>query len=91
MLPLVKSRYRAKAVAWALGEASTGTPQIGIEFEVQDGDQKGERISGYYFLSDNAADYTLEKMRNCGWTGTDISEELVGLDGNVVELRYYAT
>ena len=86
MLPMLKARYRAKAKSWALGEASTGTPQIGIEFEVQEGDHIGERISGYFFLSDNAADYTLEKMRTCGWTGNDISEELVGLDANMVEL-----
>ena len=74
MLPMLKSRYRARAKSWALGEASTGTPQVGVEFEVEDGDHKGERISGYFALSDLAADYTLEKLRNCGWTGSDISE-----------------
>lgn len=74
MLPMEKARYRAKAVAWSLGEASTGTPQVGVEFEVQDGDHKGERISGYFALSDAAAEYTLEKLRNCGWTGSDIGE-----------------
>jgi len=74
MLPMLKARYRARAKSWALGEASTGTPQVGVEFEVEDGDHKGERISGYFFLSDNAADYTLEKLRNCGWTGLDLSE-----------------
>jgi hypothetical protein len=74
MLPMEKGRYRAKAVAWQLGEASTGTPQVGVEFAIEDGDHKGERISGYFALSDAAAEYTLEKLRNCGWTGNDITE-----------------
>lgn len=90
-LPMEKSRYRAKAVSWDLGEASTGTPQAGIEFEIQDGDHKGERISGYFALSDAAAEYTLEKLRNCGWTGSDIGDLLdkvvsATMAANVVEL-----
>lgn len=91
MLPMQKSRYRAKAVSWQLGEASTGTPQVGVEFEVQDGENQGERISGYFALSDAAAEYTLEKLRNCGWTGTDIGEldgpgASASMKANVVEL-----
>lgn len=91
MLPMTKARYQARAVSWSLGEASTGTPQVGVEFEVQDGDHKGERIAGYFALSDAAAEYTLEKLRNCGWTGTDIGElespENSGsMAANVVEL-----
>jgi hypothetical protein len=74
MLPMEKGRYSARAVSWQLGEAGTGTPQVGIEFRIEDGDQKGERISGYFALSDAAAEYTLQKLRNCGWRGTDISE-----------------
>ncbi len=86
MLPMMKARYRAKAKSWALGEASTGTPQVGIEFVIEEGDHRGEWITGYFFLTDAAGDRTLETMRLCGWTGTDVSEELVGLDANIVEL-----
>src|SRR4051812_31922480 len=91
MLPMQKARYRAKAVSWQLGEASTGTPQVGIEFEVQDGEHQGERISGYFALSDAAAKYTLEKVRNCGWTGNDICElddatASASMAANIVEL-----
>jgi hypothetical protein len=91
MLPMEKGRYSARAVSWQLGEAGTGTPQVGIEFRIEDGDQKGERISGYFALSDAAAEYTLQKLRNCGWRGTDISElddaELsASMAANLVEL-----
>lgn len=91
MLPMTKSRYRAKAVSWALGRAGTGTPQVGIEFELQDGDHKGERISGYFSLTDAAAEYTLEKLINCGWTGTEVGElddpkASASMTANVVEL-----
>lgn len=90
MLPMEKGRYRAKATEWQLGEASTGTPQIGVTFEVIEGDHKGDRISGYFALSDAAAEYTLEKVRNCGWTGSDIteldSETAVGMGSKIVEL-----
>lgn len=91
MLPMTKSRYRAKAVIWALGKAGTGTPQVGIEFEVQDGDHKGERIIDYFSLTDAAADYTLEKLINCGWTGTELAElddpkASASMAANVVEL-----
>lgn len=86
MLPMLKARYRAKAKSWAVGEASTGTPQVGIEFVIEEGDHRGEWISGYFFLTDAACDRTLETLRLCGWTGTDVSEEMFGLDANIVEL-----
>lgn len=91
MLPMMKARYRARAKSWALGAAGTGMPQVGVEFEVDDGDHKGERISGYFALSDAAAEYTLEKLVNCGWTGTDLAElndpaASATMGANVVEL-----
>jgi hypothetical protein len=86
MLPMEKARYRARATAWDLGEASTGAPQVAIEFEVVEGDQKGERITKYCFLTDAAAEYTLAALRTCGWTGNDLADGLPGLDKNVVEI-----
>ena len=91
MLPMLKARYRARAKSWALGEASTGTPQVGVEFEIEDGDHKGERINGYFFLSDNAAEYTLEKLVTCGWTGTELGElgdpfASASMGANLIEL-----
>lgn len=90
-LPMEKARYSARAKHWQLGAAGTGTPQVGVEFEVEDGDQKGERISGYFALSDAAADYTLQKLRNCGWTGNDVfelenPEKSASMAANLVEI-----
>lgn len=91
MLPMEKMRLRAKAVSWGLGKAGNGMPQAGVEFEVNDGDHKGERINGYFALSDAAAEYTLEKLCNCGWTGTELHElddpkASASMGANVVEL-----
>lgn len=90
MLPMEKSRYRGRAKVWQLGAAGTGTPQVGVELEVEEGDYKGERISTYLALSDAAADYTLQKLRNLGWTGTDIfdledPEKSASMAANLVE------
>jgi hypothetical protein len=86
MLPMEKSALSREATAWDLGEASTGAPQVAIEFEVVEGDQKGERITKYCFLTDAAAEYTLAALRICGWTGNDLADGLPGLDKNVVEI-----
>lgn len=85
MLPLQKAYYRAKAKSWDLGQAETGTDQVAIEFEVVEGDFRGSRITWYGFFTDKTEERTLESLRICGWTGTDLSN-LTGLDANVVEI-----
>lgn len=76
-------KYRAKAREWALGDASTGTKQIGISFDLLD--HAPESITYYGFFTDAALEYTIANMRLCGWQGADLSD-LSGLDAREVVL-----
>lgn len=70
-------KYRARAVEWGIGEAGTGTMQVGVVFELLDFEPV-EYITWYGFLSDRALEYTLKDLRTLGWQGADITE----LDNN---------
>jgi hypothetical protein len=84
-MELENGKYRAKAVTgqWGIGKAGTGTPQVGIQFELLD--RGGESITWYGFLSDKALPVTVKALRACGWEGADLSD-LTGLDTHEVTL-----
>lgn len=75
---------RAKAVSWALGQANTGTPQVGVEFELLDADGR-PHITWYGFFTDKTLERTVESLRHMGWEGCDL-DQLDGLDRNEVYL-----
>jgi hypothetical protein len=75
--------YRAKAKSWDLGTAGSGTPQVGIEFELLD--HAGQSITYYGFLTDKALPHAVKAMRSCGWQGADLAD-LSGMDANEVVL-----
>jgi hypothetical protein len=67
--------YRAKVVSKDFNEAKTGTIQLVIGFEVtQEGDQKGNTITGFFPCTENSMSYTVEKMRALGWKGVDLDD-----------------
>lgn len=67
-------KYRAKARTWALGESSNKTPEIAVEFEITaKGDYEGRSITWHGYLTEKAFKRTIESLRNCGWTGDDLS------------------
>jgi hypothetical protein len=76
--------FRGKAKSWALAKASTGTPQVAVEFEVfiEGG---STRRTWYGFLTDKTLENTVESLRAMGWQGEDLSQ-LEGLDANEVDL-----
>ncbi len=76
--------HKARAVSWALG-GERGKEQIAIMFEILEGHLQGRKTTAYLSFSDAAVDYTMEKMRNCGW-GSDSLAELDSLGNNEVEL-----
>jgi len=85
----LKGRYKAKAQEWGLGQSSKGTEQVGVLFELTEGDAKGIRITWYGSFSEAAAAFTLKGLRACGWEGTDVLEletAHAGLDKNEVSL-----
>lgn len=73
-------KYRARAVEGDYGVAQTGTEQVAILFELLD---TGEQITWYGYLSDRAADRTIESLITCGVTDL---QTLAGLGSEEVEL-----
>ena len=68
--------YRAIAMSAQLGKAGTGTPQVAIAFQTED----GQHITAFCYLSEKAADRTMESLRLCGWEGDDV-RDLSGVNG----------
>lgn len=86
----LNGQYRARAVDCGLGEASTGSEQVAVAFEiVEEGDGLGSRIITWYgYFTEKALEQTVRGLRAAGWKGTDISElasfETAGLTNEVV-------
>lgn len=72
--PAHNSRHKVKCIAHTWGEASTGTPQIGVLCEVTEGDCKGYMTTWYGSITKDAAEYTIRGMRALGFQGIDITK-----------------
>ena len=84
MSNIPNGKYRAKAKEWLLTEiGANATPAVSVDFVFSDPELGKIIWDGW--LTDAAADRTLEALRYCGWEGTDIND-LQGLDANEVEL-----
>ncbi len=84
---LPKGKHRARARDWSIGEAGTGTKQIGVDFDLLD--RPGECQPWYGYFTEKALDSTMKALRAMGWTGYDLSELADrggGLDTNEVIL-----
>lgn len=74
-------RYKAKAIDWKLGVTSNGNEQIGVLFQLDD----GQTLTWYGHFTEKTAERTLESLEHMGWDGVDITNP-VGLDANDVQL-----
>lgn len=72
MARIGNGRHVAVARAWEFGEASTGKAQVGVEFEILEGEDAGEFITWYGFFTDDTEQRTLEALRYAGWQGDDL-------------------
>lgn len=66
--------WKARARESALGTASTGREQIGIDFEILEGPNVGHHITWYGYFTEETWERTIESLRTCGWGGSDLSE-----------------
>ena len=57
-------------------------PQVSVGFE----NSAGDYITYYGSLSDRAISYTVERLRNCGWEGDDLST-IGSIVGNVADIK----
>ena len=86
--------YRARATKALLAQIGANkTPALQVVFQIIDeGPAQGETIRWDGWLTDKAADRTIEALGHCGWTGDDVSvfakdgAPLQGMDLNDVEL-----
>jgi hypothetical protein len=79
-----EGRHPARAVSWQLSTVGKNeTPCEEIEFEITDGEAKGERIVWNGWLTPAAMEFTVKALRTCGWKGDDI-ENIEALDSPVI-------
>lgn len=71
--------YRAVAREWDFGFVNNDPdrPQVGVLFELLDGDFQGRTVQWYGFFTPKTEERTLESLRHCGWSSADI----IALDG----------
>jgi len=84
---LPKGKHRARAREWVIGEAGTGTKQVGVDFDLLD--RVGESQPWYGYFTEKALESTVKALRAMGWQGSDVSEldnHGGGLDANEVVL-----
>lgn len=72
---LANGEYEATAIPEesTLGESSSGTPRIEVQFYVQTPvESHGQKIIWYGYLTPAAMPRTVEALRTMGWTGNDL-------------------
>ena len=77
--------YRGQAIKGSeqYGQTKNGNDQIVIDLNLLD---IGEKVSTFLVFTDKAAEYSLDRLRACGWKGDDLSN-LDGIDANEVEVE----
>lgn len=77
MSNLTPGKFRARPVNAQLGTSDNGKDFIAISFDVDFEDGSVEGITAYqYFSTEGAAKQSIKALRNCGWTGDDLSADL---------------
>lgn len=86
--------YRGRGIAGSeqLGFTSNGNEQIVIDLTIKvpmAGDVEDDvRVSSkLIFASDKQASWNIDRLKTMGWQGTDLSQPLVGIDANEVDVE----
>jgi len=74
--------YKGRGIAGSeqYGHTSKGNPQIAIDLATNAG-----RLTTFLYFSDEAAPFSIERLRALGWEGDDLSS-LVGIDRHEVDV-----
>lgn len=76
---LTNGTWKARGCEALLGEASTGSKQIGVDLQLLEGPDQGKHITWYGYFSDATFERTIESLQLLGWEGDDLSD-LRGID-----------
>lgn len=74
-----EGRFRARGIEGAWGHSKSGTEQVAVLFELED----GARLTWYGYLTEKTAERTMNSLIACGVTDL---ETLEGLGNDEVEL-----
>lgn len=77
--------YRARPLEAVLTYTAAGNEQVHISFELLDDGFEGKYLTYFGSFSEKAQEHTFKALRNCGWTGVDLSD-LSGLNADEVSL-----
>lgn len=82
---IAAGNYRGRAIKGSeqYGQTKNGNDQIVIDLDLLD---IGEKVSTFLVFTDKAAQFSLDRLRACGWTGDDLSK-LDGIDANEVDVE----
>jgi hypothetical protein len=81
--------YVCKAKRWGYELTEKRKLRLAIEYEVLEGERKGQAIYDDLYITEAALPRTVEVLRTLGWVGKDLSEVDAGkggLDANAVQL-----
>ncbi len=69
-----KGFFNAEITDHGFGKSESGTEYLAVKFlTMLEGEKVGE-ITGFFFLTDKAAEYTVQKIRAMGYTGDDLRD-----------------
>lgn len=76
--------YKGRAIAGQeqYGESTNGKPELLLRFNVP---ELNRQLTAPLYFSAEAAPYSIQRLRACGWEGSDFSN-LKGIDKNEVDL-----
>lgn len=67
-------KYLARPRTAVLSESKGGNDQVNVGLVIDEGEYKGEIVYAYLSFTGAAEQYSIEKLRNCGWTGKDMND-----------------
>lgn len=76
--------YPGRAIAGSeqYGRTSGGHDQIVLDLDIP---SLGRKLTTFLTFSDASAQYSLDRLRACGWAGDDVTN-LAGIDANEVDI-----
>src|ERR1017187_5857158 len=73
---------------WAqFGESKNGNPEMIVDIDLKlDDAGNTRRVSTPLYFSAEAAQYSFDRLKACGWVGPDVSD-LTGVDTNEIDVE----